>query len=65
MKKNKKKKKSSEDNDDNDDEDDNDEQMSHQKVLDWPDKNLNKVDTLSGPPKKYRKGFHKKQNAQL
>lgn len=43
----------------------NDELLSHLKVLDWPDKNPKTVATQSGPPKKHRKGFQKKQNAQL
>uniref|UniRef100_A0A2S2PGJ7 Uncharacterized protein n=1 Tax=Schizaphis graminum TaxID=13262 RepID=A0A2S2PGJ7_SCHGA len=64
----KRKKKSNNDNDSDDDDSDNnddDVEMSNQKVLDWPVGNTNNSDTKIAPVKKHRKGFQKKQNAQL
>ncbi|XP_025196754.1 uncharacterized protein LOC112595674 [Melanaphis sacchari] len=64
----KKKKKSNDDdsdNEDNDDDDNGDIEMSNQKVLDWPVGITNNSDTRVAPVKKHRKGFQKKQNAQL
>lgn len=59
----KKKRKSKKD--DDDESDDNEEiDISKQKVLDWPSGN-NSSGTSNNAPKKYRKGFQKKQNAQL
>lgn len=65
LNKNKKKKKKKSGEVDDDDDDDNNAEMSKQKVLDWPVENLNNIKTQSDQPKKYRKGFQKKQNAQL
>lgn len=51
----------------NDDDDDNDDQVniSKQKVLNWPVGSTNNNEIRSAPAKKHRKGYQKKQNAQL
>jgi len=59
-----KKKKKSDKDDESDDDNVTEANISHQKVLDWPAGN--KTDSEHKvPPKKHRKGFQKKQNAQL
>lgn len=61
-----KKKKKSKRDDDDDDSDDNEEiDISKQKVLDWPSGNNSSEIINHIAPKKHRKGFQKKQNAQL
>jgi len=62
---NKTKKKKSKKNHDGDDDDDSDDEvvdMSKQKVLDWPVGNTTQKTVAI---KKHRKGYQKKQNAQL
>lgn len=66
LSKKKKKKNSNEDKDSETDEDNDDQaNVSKQKVLDWPVGITNGSKKHSAPAKKHRKGFQKKQNAQL
>ncbi|CAH1709382.1 uncharacterized protein LOC114126254 [Aphis gossypii] len=65
QKKLKKRKKKSNNDDDSDSDDCGDIEMSNQKVLNWPVEKTNNSDTRIAPVKKHRKGFQKKQNAQL
>lgn len=63
---NKRKKKSNNDDDgDNDNNDQDDVEMSNQRVLNWPVGKTNNNNIRGASNRKHRKGYQKKQNAQL